>query len=243
MKWILQIIIIISTSVLTAIVTYLYVNLTINITDKENVKLNQLMNKDCACSCENILIDDFYNDNSKNRLPSSDTTPSFSDIEQPSGTTDRESREVDRYEQELGHKIYQLIETQKNHIETLQSFVASQQGNHNQILQEKFDAEEIDYDWSIPQEDSIYNLFDTDPVLNQISPSGVSCKSQNCQIIIPSNEIHQFNKAYDSLLESSIYSNEQQSYESVSYFTDPEKGHITIYLSRPGDNRLFLNKK
>jgi archaellin len=239
MKWILQSIIIISTSGLTAIITYEYTHSEYSLKNIENTKASSIIKNNHSCHFEKTPLDSTNSLSKKEPVLTSKIISNTTNSDLNSANDHNKSSISDLNEEEISHKIYQRIEAQQRHIKTMQTFAASQQGNHNQILQGKFDNEEIDYAWSSTQEDKIYNLFDTNPLLNQISPNSVSCKSKNCQIVIPMNDPSQLNKLYSSIRESSIAIDNGQSYESLSYFIEPNSGQLTMYLSRPEHNNLF----
>ena len=140
----------------------------------------------------------------------------------------------------ITQEVYKRIDRERQHVDSIRNFLDSQKAeDYNQVLRERYENEELDYDWAVQKEDQLYQLLDNDESLSHIAPLSVSCKSENCQIILPSNDQKEASEIFANFSTAATSSDGSNPQLSVSYFAEPGSGELTLYISDMGNNSLF----
>jgi hypothetical protein len=135
---------------------------------------------------------------------------------------------------------YAEFAKQQQEIEQIRKFSESHDpASYNQILQNKYDAEEIDYSWAANREAELLNLFGTEKGLDYAVPTSLSCKSSNCQVKVPVSGQQQASLIYRAFLEAVIKNSGDSERPIISYFPEPDGNELILYVSRNGSSRLF----
>jgi hypothetical protein len=129
-------------------------------------------------------------------------------------------------------------EAQRQHIDTFRKFAAA---DHKKPLVDeanlRYEAEAIDYQWAAVQEDKLFSAFADSASLAAYVPSHMSCRSATCKITIPSQDDVSAEEAYRMVWQSLINQN-SISNDTITYFRNPEKGEVVMYISSQG-NTIF----
>lgn len=125
-------------------------------------------------------------------------------------------------------------EAQQQHIDAFRKFVTA---DHKKPLMDevdfRYEAETIDYQWAVVQEDKLFSAFADSASLAAYIPSHMSCRSATCKIIIPSQDDASADAAYHAVWQSLINQN-STSNDTISYFRNAEKGEVVMYISSQG---------
>lgn len=129
-------------------------------------------------------------------------------------------------------------EAQRQHIDTFRKFAAA---DHKKPLVDeadlRYEAEAIDYQWAAVQEDKLFSAFADSASLAAYVPSHMSCRSATCKITIPSQDDASADATYHAVWQSLINQN-PISNDTITYFRNPEKGEVVMYISSQG-NTIF----
>ena len=129
-------------------------------------------------------------------------------------------------------------EKQQQQINVFRQFTAA---DHKQPLideaNHRYEAEAVDYNWASAQEDKLLSTFTNSSALDSYIPSHMSCRSSTCKIIIPSQDDTNAANAYRAVLQTLVGST-SESNKTVTYFRDPEKAEVVMYISAQG-NSIF----
>jgi len=154
-----------------------------------------------------------------------------------------ETKEV--LEKKITQEIYERVDEKRRHMDAMRNFLSSHAGgNYNEALQQQYESEEINYDWALQKEDQIYQILNSSEALSYIAPLDVSCRSQNCQVVLPRNDQAQAKELFDSFLNATKASAVDGSPAlTASYFSDLDSGELTFYISEAGNSSLFEQRE
>lgn len=135
---------------------------------------------------------------------------------------------------------YAEFAKQQKEIEQIRKFSGSHDpASYNRVLQERYDAEAIDYSWAANREAVLLNLFGTEEGLGYAVPTSLSCKSSNCQVIVPVSGEQQASSIYKAFREAVVKNIGDSERPLISYFPDSDGNELILYVSRNGSSDLF----
>lgn len=103
----------------------------------------------------------------------------------------------------------------------------------------RYQQEHIDYAWAMPQQDRLTELFSSDKALFEFYPDDVSCRSDNCEIVIPLADGSRTGEIYRSVLKSLMEGDDRFRRSTLTYVKDSAQSRLIMYLSRGENSSLF----
>lgn len=130
-------------------------------------------------------------------------------------------------------------EKKQNEISSFRNFVGRTGEDSLNVISENYSSEPIDPDWAGPKEDELQTLFSTNEILQKSSPLELSCKSQNCRVVLSFYNEDQAESLYSAFKNEALKGNDENKKQIVTYFSDPSSGEIYLYLSKSTSRTLF----
>lgn len=153
-------------------------------------------------------------------------------IEHSPGPVSQESRPQLKETNNNVEEKTQLDAALENKFSTFFSSRADANPNNlNAQVENRFYEEEWNPKWAEHKENKIQTLFNQNKALQNLQPLDITCRSQNCQIILPAgneNQIHEFTTIFMSVAANSDLGMNNQ---SVSFFSDPASSSLVFYVS------------
>ena len=134
---------------------------------------------------------------------------------------------------------------QRESVAAFSDFVATHRYNGSgqsdiaAAVEQRFQNEQVNYQWASSTENNILELFENESDLNTLTPLNVTCKSVNCQIILPVTDQSEVNSLSDSFLKIATVSELGMENPSVSFIADESAGRLVFYVSENGNTALF----
>jgi hypothetical protein len=137
-------------------------------------------------------------------------------------------------EQRIGdiERVVKQREAQQQQINNFREFVATE--HKRPLIEEagvRYETEPVNYQWAATQEDKLLSTFTGTSALQSFIPSHMSCRSATCKVTIPAQDDNSAAVAYQAVLQA--FANQQVN-QSVTYFSDPAKGEVVMYISPEG---------
>lgn len=107
------------------------------------------------------------------------------------------------------------------------------------VVSNNYDAEPIDLEWARSKEDELLALFNTNETLQNTAPLELSCKSQNCRLILSAHDGVQGESLYSAFKDEALQGSDDNKKQVISYFSNPDSNEIHIYLSKSTFNTLL----
>ncbi|MBU2984980.1 hypothetical protein KO528_06445 [Saccharophagus degradans] len=101
---------------------------------------------------------------------------------------------------------------------------------------ERFESEPVDYDWAKPREDELYATFERVESLQSTSPLSVSCKTNNCKVVLPITNSEEAENITSNFTQALV---DEGLETSVTYFIDESSGEAVFYLADEMELKLF----
>ncbi|WP_075187074.1 hypothetical protein [Teredinibacter haidensis] len=145
-------------------------------------------------------------------------------------------------ESPVNSRMYTQVSDGSQQIETFSSFIEKAEKENKapmQLANERFEAEEIDYNWATSREDELFSMFDNHEALQDIAPLSVICKTKNCQVILATEGDQQANILSVKFSNAISTGTEETTSATVSYFVNRGTGELIFYLSEDSSSALF----
>lgn len=133
-------------------------------------------------------------------------------------------------------------EKKQNEISSFRNFIERTGDGALSVISKNYNSESIDPAWARSKEDELLALLDNNETLRNIAPLDLSCKSQNCRLILSAHDGAQGESLYNAFKNEALQGSDENKKQVVSYFTDLDSGEIHIYLSKNTTHPL-LNVK
>jgi hypothetical protein len=139
---------------------------------------------------------------------------------------------------------YEQFEKQKKQIDQVRQFSENHGGSSpSLVLQDRYDAEPVDYGWAAQRETELLDLFGAAEGLDYAVPESLSCKSRNCQVVVPVSGERQASSVYGAFRKAVAQNSSDSESPVVSYFSGPDNNELIMYVSRNGSSDLFDSSK
>ena len=130
-------------------------------------------------------------------------------------------------------------EKKQNEISSFREFVKNAGDDALHVISENYSLEPIDPEWAGPKENELQALFSSNEVLQDSNPLELSCKSQNCRVVLSSYNEDQAESLYSAFKDEALRGSDENKKQIVTYFSDPNSGEIYLYLSKSTSRTLF----
>jgi len=125
-----------------------------------------------------------------------------------------------------------VYEKNQNEITSFREFTERTGNRVLSVISKNYDSEPIDPEWARSKEDELLALLDNSKTLQNSAPLELSCKSQNCRLILSSHDESQSQSLYNAFREEALQGSDENKKQVISYFNNPDRGEIQIYLSK-----------
>lgn len=133
-------------------------------------------------------------------------------------------------------------EKKQNEIASFREFIEKTGSNSLGVISKNYDSEPVDNEWAGSKENELLALLDTNETLQNIAPLEVSCKSQNCRLVLSARDENQGQSLYSAFKNEALKGSDENKRQLISYFSNPARGEIQIYLSKSNINALLNGK-
>lgn len=107
------------------------------------------------------------------------------------------------------------------------------------VISSNYASEPIDPEWARSKEDELLAFFNTNETLQNTAPLELSCKSQNCRLILSAHDGVQGESLYSAFKDEALQGSDDNKKQVISYFSNPDSNEIHIYLSKSTFNTLL----
>lgn len=111
------------------------------------------------------------------------------------------------------------------------------------VISNNYNAEPIDPEWARSKEDELLTLLNNNETLRNTTPLELSCKSQNCRLILSAQDENQGESLYSAFKSDALQGSDENKKQVISYFSNPDSNEIHIYLSKSTFNELLEERK
>lgn len=156
------------------------------------------------------------------------------------GSGDADPDEVSKGGPEMSEELRDSIKKQESHINRLRSFsdgVAKDELSDN--VSSQYQAERVDFEWAAQEESRLSSLFDNSGALSDYYPESISCRSSNCEIVVPLQSMDDESEVYQLVHEELIADDEEYSQSTITSISNNQRGTVSLYLSKNHENTLF----
>lgn len=133
-------------------------------------------------------------------------------------------------------------EQKQNEIAAVREFFERSGDSSLSVISDNYDSEPLDPQWARSKEDELLALLDTSETLQNTAPLELSCKSQNCRLVLSAHDENQGESLYSAFKDEALQGSDENKKQVVSYFRNPDRGEIHIYLSKSSFSNL-LNRE
>lgn len=134
-------------------------------------------------------------------------------------------------------------EKKQNEIASFREFIEKSGDSSLNIISGNYESEPIDPVWARSKEDELLALLDTSESFQNTTPIELSCKSQNCRLVLSSHDGNQGESFYSAFKNEALKGSDENKKQAVSYFSNPASGEIHIYLSKSNVSALINGKR
>jgi hypothetical protein len=134
-------------------------------------------------------------------------------------------------------------EKKQNEIASFREFIERTGDSSLSVISDNYDSEPIDPVWARSKEDELLALLDTNETLQNTTPLELSCKSQNCRLILSAHDGNQGESLYSAFKNEALQGSDENKKQVISYFSNPNSGEIHIYLSKSNVSALLDGKR
>lgn len=106
-------------------------------------------------------------------------------------------------------------------------------------IENRFYEEEWNPNWAEDKERKIQKLFNHNKQLENILPLDISCRSQNCQIVLPATSAAQILELSTTFMQVATNNDLGMVQQSVSFFPDPASSSLVFYISENQHEKLI----
>jgi hypothetical protein len=133
-------------------------------------------------------------------------------------------------------------EKKQNEIASFRDFTERTGDSVLSVITKNYDSEPVDSEWARSKEDELLAIMDTNKTLQNVAPLELSCKSQNCRLVLSAHDENQSQSVYSAFKDGVLQGSEENKKQVISYFNSPERGEIHIYLSKSTVRELIDGK-
>jgi hypothetical protein len=133
-------------------------------------------------------------------------------------------------------------EKKQNEISSFREFIERTGEKSLDIVSDNYASEPIDSVWAGSKEEELNAIFNSNEALQNSAPLELSCKSQNCRVILSAYDDDQAQSLYSAFKNEALKGNDENKNQIVSFFNDPKSSEIYIYLSK-NTSRTLLDGK
>ena len=153
--------------------------------------------------------------------------------------------DIDNSNQTQPPKIEDLqfaYEKKQNEIASFREFTEKNGDGVLSVITKNYDSEPVDSEWARSKEEELLALMDTNKTLQNAAPLELSCKSQNCRLVLSVHDENQSQSLYSAFRDGALQGSDENKKQVISYFNNPERGEIHIYLSKSTVRELIDGK-
>ena len=136
-----------------------------------------------------------------------------------------------------------VYEKRQSEIAAFREFTERTGNSAASVVSNNYASEPIDPEWARSKEDELLALFDNNETLQNTAPLELSCKSQNCRLILSAHDGNQGESLYSAFKNEALQGSDENKKQVISYFSNPESNEIHIYLSKNTFNTLLDERK
>lgn len=133
-------------------------------------------------------------------------------------------------------------EKKQNEIISFREFIERKGDGVLSAISKNYDSEPIDPEWARSKEDELLALLETSETLQNSAPLELSCKSQNCRLILSVQDGNQGESLYNAFRNDALKGSDENKKQVISYFSNPNDKEIHIYLSQSTVSTLLDEK-
>jgi len=133
-------------------------------------------------------------------------------------------------------------EKKQNEIASFREFIQRTGDGVLSTISKNYDSEPLDPEWARSKEDELLAILDTNETLQNTAPLELSCKSQNCRLILSAHDGNQGESLYSAFKNEALQGSDENQKQVISYFSNPDSGEIHIYLSKNTVTTLLEEK-
>lgn len=130
-------------------------------------------------------------------------------------------------------------EKKQNEVASFREFIQRTGDSVLNVITKNYDSEPIDPEWARSKEDELLALLETSETLQNSAPLELSCKSQNCRLVLAVQDTDQGEFLYDAFKNDALKGSDENKKQAISYFSNPNDREIHIYLSKNTVNTLL----
>lgn len=160
------------------------------------------------------------------------------DIEQRSANTDTSIADEEQRASSI-EDLQLAYERKQNEVTSFREFIQKSGDNVLNMITKNYDSEPIDPAWARSKEDELFALLETNKTLQNSAPLELSCKSQNCRLVLSAQDANQGESLYDAFKNDALKGSDENKKQVISYFSNPNEREIHIYLSKSTVNTLL----
>lgn len=133
-------------------------------------------------------------------------------------------------------------EKKQNEIASFREFIETAGEKSLDAISSNYAAEPLDPVWARSKEDELLAMLDSNETLQNTAPLELSCKSENCRLILSTHDGDQGESLYSAFKNGALQGSDENKKQVISYFSNPDSGEIHIYLSKNTANTLLDRK-
>jgi hypothetical protein len=133
-------------------------------------------------------------------------------------------------------------EKKQNEIASFREFIQRTGDGALSVISKNYDSEPIDPEWARSKENELLAILDTNKTLQNTAPLELSCKSQNCRLILSAQDGNQGESLYSAFKNDALLGSDENKKQVISYFNNPDSDEIHIYLSKSTVSTLLDGK-
>ena len=229
-KWIL--------CVIAASVTSSYVTLHLNQSNQNELSAASKMEDLSYLKSSNINPTEEHQELAKkNDLNSNNCEKTFNNIIQHSADAD-----ANEAQQASTEELQTAYERKENEIASFREFIQRTGDSVLSVISKNYESEPINLEWARSKEDELLALLETNETLQNSAPLELSCKSQNCRLVLSALDGNQGESLYNAFKNDALKGSDENKKQVISYFNNPNDREIHIYLSKSTVNTLLDGK-
>lgn len=155
---------------------------------------------------------------------------------QPSA--DKDDNNANQAQSAIVEDMQFAYEKKQNEIASFREFIEKTGDNSLSVISKNYDSEPINPEWAKSKENELLTLLGTNETLQNMAPLELSCKSQNCRLVLSAQDENQGQSLYSAFKNQALQGSDENKQQIISYFRNPDRGEIYIYLSKNTFNAL-----
>lgn len=126
-----------------------------------------------------------------------------------------------------------------NDFSSYQSELAAKNISMEKDLENKFNAEAVDYEWAADYQEKISTLFANTNTLQEITPELIECKTHKCQIkirITDNTQANHFTNAFSTAIDANTLNIQKT---DVIAAPDFSQGFLNLYIAKNNHIKIY----